>query len=151
MIKMAIEDAVNYIVKGDELAYNEDLFAKMEDFIFNLPHNPKEIMRTYIGEDELVNIIVKDYEEERYYEICFGVINDKITVRVVGNGYLSASSSRVNSNKEALEMLNQYQKLKYADDLEPAWYMSNDSKLIDWGNRFNEQSDSIKKSIFSML
>lgn len=151
MIKMAIKDAVNYIVKGDGMAYNDEQYAKIENFILNLPHNPKETKYTYIGEDVLTNVIVKDYEKESYFDICYGVVDGRVFINVVDDGNLSFNPSRLKSNKDALTALKQYMNLKYADDIEPDWYLSNDVKIIDWGNRFNERTESAKKDIIAML
>lgn len=151
MVNMTVKEAISYILKGNGMDYTEELQKKIDKFIKSLPHNPKHSTYTHFSDITFHTVCVTDYEKGWFSKVSYGYNKGKVIIDVIKSDMLDKSEKRVKCNKEALELLKEYNDVQFADDIDWGWHMSDDYSTIEWGNKVNSEAYATRERISQKL
>ena len=146
-MQMTVREALDYVQRATGMEYTEELNNKVLNFLEKLPRHPREVR--YDG--SRTDITIRDYDYNWYVTVL--VMNDKgkMIVKVVDADNLDPNPNRVKTNAEALALLQEYNEIKYAIDIDKHWNMSDDHKywrkMSELNDRAFVKADEIERKL----
>jgi len=146
-MQMTVSEALDYVQRATGMEYTEELNNKVLNFLEKLPRHPCEVR--YDG--SRTDITIRDYDYGWFVTVL--VMNDKgkMLVKVVDADNLDPNPNRVKTNTEALALLQEYNEIKYAIDIDKHWNMSDDHKywrkMSELNDRAFAKADEIERKL----
>lgn len=155
-MKMTVREALEHIQKADGMVYTDELFNKLTNFLRKLPRNPMH--------DNYNMFEIADYSEgwyvgvridhNKYYiadndEVLEG--EDTFKVTIFEGGAILPSDTLVKSNEEALEVLKEIDSIKFANDIDANWNMSDDYSYWRKMSDLDDKALSDRRLLISKL
>lgn len=161
MMKMTVREAMAYLKNGNGKPIGEEAYSKVIALLDRLPQSPHDrqdgemlpgVRQEDVPEDfaewlayvrrfRTYERTVKDYTEGWFAQVRYGRVHDGILLfEVLEEGKLPPSKQRVKTNEEALELMKAYDDVKFADDLDRYWEMSDDHRTMSWGRERDQEA-----------
>ncbi|PJZ18595.1 hypothetical protein CEW46_27655 [Bacillus cereus] len=147
-MKMTVKESIDYVIQGTGLPYTETMFSKIKKFLELLPHNPKGVNHIT---DACSQYYIMDYEQSWYVRIEVVAQNHKIIVGILDTDGLGPNPDRVKTNHEALELMKQYKEIKYPEDIDKHWRMSDDHRYWRRMQAMDDEANNRAEEILRKL
>lgn len=159
-INMTFEQAMDYILNvANGKKCDDEMFRKMIGFVKSLPHHEKDLEINYRnGGYYRVHAILKDYDKKQSFHIYFGLEassddKDKLFFSelqmIDPDGF--DRDGIASSNEEALAIMKEIKEIKFAEDIDEYWEMSDDPRVARWASEVNQNARADKQSLLNRL